>query len=303
MPTSSTDMDTARNNIAGRDRAFTSVAPIAAAVALLVLYRDVLSRLYVSWDQDPNYSHGFVIAPLCAYIVWQRRTGLASLSGSWLGVVAMAASFALLVAGELGAELFLTRISLVAMLASVALLVVGWRGLQKLTLPLALLAMTIPIPAIIFNQVAFPLQLLASRAGETTLQALSIPVLREGNVITLSTMQLEVAEACSGIRSLMSLLSLAIVYGYFTYDSLWRRTALIVASIPIAIFANAARVAGTGVAAHYYGSAAAEGFLHTFSGWLVFVVAFLLLLAVDSLAIRRVPSAHIVVNTPSEATA
>lgn len=275
----------------------------AAATAVLLLYRDVLVRLFAAWDQDPNYSHGFVIAPLCAYIVWRRRQELTTTCGSWFGLAGMAGSFALLTAGELGAELFLTRVSLIAMLASIALLVVGWRGLRLIALPVALLLMTIPIPAIIFNQIAFPLQLLASRVGETALQALSIPVLREGNVITLAAMQLEVAEACSGIRSLMSLLSLAIVYGYFTHDSAWRRGALIAASIPIAICANAARVAGTGVAAHYYGSAAAEGFLHTFSGWLIFVVAFGLLLACDSVMLRRLARAALVGHTPSEVTA
>jgi exosortase len=252
-----------------------------------VLYYDVLSRLVQAWNNDPNYSHGFVIAPLVGYLLWKRREELSCERGSYLGLAGMAGSFAMLLAGDLGAELFLTRLSLVGMLASVTLLAAGWRGLQIAALPLCLLVLTIPVPSILFNQVAFPLQLLASQAGEATLQAAGIPVLREGNVIVLSTITLEVAEACSGIRSLTSLVSLAIVYGYFTHTSMTARAALIAASIPIAIFANAARVAGTGVAAYYYGAGAAEGFLHTFSGWLIFVAAFAMLLAVDSAIVRR----------------
>jgi exosortase len=138
----------------------------------------------------------------------------------------------------------------------------------------------IPIPAIVFNQIAFPLQLLASRVGELVLQTAAIPVLREGNVITLANTQLEVAEACSGIRSLISLLTLGIVFGYFMHSSVLIRWILALATIPVAIVANGLRVAGTGIAAHYYGPEAAEGFFHTFSGWLVFVVAMLMLFVV-----------------------
>jgi exosortase len=135
----------------------------------------------------------------------------------------------------------------------------------------------IPIPAIIFNQVAFPLQLLASRFGEMALLASQIPVLREGNVIHLANTSLEVAEACSGIRSLISLLTLGIVYGYFTDSRLWVRIALALGTIPIAIAANGIRVAGTGVAAHYYGAEAAQGFFHSFSGWIIFIAAFIMM--------------------------
>jgi exosortase len=135
----------------------------------------------------------------------------------------------------------------------------------------------IPIPAIIFNQIAFPLQLLASRFGEVSLTACQIPVLREGNVINLANTSLEVAEACSGIRSLISLLTLGIVYGYFADSRVWVRVILALGTIPIAIAANGIRVAGTGIAAHYYGPEAAQGFFHTFSGWIIFVAAFIMM--------------------------
>jgi exosortase len=148
----------------------------------------------------------------------------------------------------------------------------------------------IPIPAIIFNQIAFPLQLLASRSGEFALGALQIPVLREGNVIMLANTTLEVAEACSGIRSLVSLLTLAIIFGCFAERRRWARFALAAASVPVAILSNGLRVAGTGVAAHYFGAAAAQGFFHTFSGWLLFIVAFGLLFLVQR-ALARFPNA------------
>jgi len=181
------------------------------------------------------------------------------------------------VAGLLGAELFITRVSLIVVLAGSVLFLFGWRMLGLVAFPIAFLVLMIPIPAIIFNQIAFPLQILASKFGEVVLQAANIPVLREGNIIALANVRLEVAEACSGIRSLISLLTLGIVYGYFTDSRPVVRICIALSAIPIAIVANGARVAGTGIAAHVYGPEAALGFFHTFSGWLVFVVAFALM--------------------------
>ena len=254
------------------------------AAAFGILYRDVLAKLVTDWGADANYSHGFLIVPIALYLGWERRHRLAALpsrpaSGS--GLVVVAGSLAVLAAGVLGAELFLTRISMLGVLAGAILFLHGWSHLRALAFPLAFLLLMIPIPAIVFNQVAFPLQLLASRFGEWSLMAANVPVLREGNVITLSNTTLEVAEACSGIRSLISLLTLAIVYGYFVDPRPWVRIALALASVPVAIVANGARVAGTGIAAHHVGPEAAEGFFHSFSGWLVFLVAFALLFVVE----------------------
>ena len=189
-------------------------------------------------------------------------------------------ALALVIVGRLGAELFLTRVSLIVMLAGALLFLHGWQHLRILAFPLLFLMLMVPLPAIVFNQIAFPLQLLASRVGTAGIQACAVPVLREGNVIVLADTSLEVAEACSGIRSLVSLLTIGIVYGYFTDPRPWMRTVIALSTIPIAIAANAARVTGTGVLAHYYGPEAAHGFFHTFSGWLVFVVAFLMLFIV-----------------------
>ena len=151
------------------------------------------------------------------------------------------------------------------------------------------LLLMIPIPKLAFNEIAFPLQILASKAATGALTLLGIPVLREGNVIVLANTSLEVAEACSGIRSLMTLVTLSLVYGYFTDDRISIRTLFVLMSVPIAIAANALRVSGTGLAAHWWGPAAAEGFFHTFSGWVVFMAAFAMLLLLQQLVVLLMP--------------
>jgi exosortase len=264
----------------------------AVILAFAGLYRHVLVKLVSDWATDDNYSHGFLIVPIALYFVWERRAHLqaAAFRPSILGLVVILGSLVTLIAGVLGAELFLTRISIVGVTAGFILFVLGWEHLRILALPVGFLLLMIPIPAIIFNQIAFPLQLVASRFGESTLNAFNIPVLREGNVIILANTTLEVAEACSGIRSLVSLLTLGIVYGYFTDPRSWVRVVIALATVPIAIVANGLRVAGTGVAAHYYGPEAAHGFFHTFSGWLVFVFAFFMLVAVMQGLLRLTPA-------------
>lgn len=261
------------------------------AASLTLLYWPVFVKLVDDWAHDDNYSHGFLIPPLAAYLVWERWDRLKATppSSSLFGLIVIAGSVAVLLAGYLGAELFLSRIALIGALIGSVLYVLGWRHLKLLAFPLGVLLLMIPIPAIIFNQVVFPLQLVASQAGEMTLSAAGIPVLREGNIITLANTTLEVAEACSGIRSLVSLLTLAIVFGYFTDPRNGIRTAIALSAIPVAILANALRVAGTGVAAHYYGPAAAEGFFHSFSGWIVFIAAFAMLFVIVQVLHRIAP--------------
>jgi exosortase len=253
------------------------------ASGFAVLYWPVLAGLVGDWATDDNYSHGFLVAPLAGLLVWERRARLASERPSprAAGLVLVLASIGLLACGVLGSELFLTRISLIGTLAGITVYLAGWRVLRVLTLPLTILLLMVPLPAIIFNQITFPLQLFASRAGEHALRLLAIPVLREGNVLVLASTTLEVAEACSGIRSLVSLLTLGIAFGYYADPRAWARTLIALSSIPVAIAANAARVAGTGIAAHHLGPAAAEGFLHSFSGWIVFIVAALLMFALQ----------------------
>ena len=244
-----------------------------------VLYREVIAKLVNDWSIDENYSHGFLVVPIALYFVWERRRRFLATQNhpSGWGLLVVLGSIGLLLAGVLGAEVFTTEISLIGTIAGSVLYLCGWGRLRVMFFPIAFLLLMVPIPAIIFNQITFPLQLLASRFGESALAMCRIPVLREGNVINLANTKLEVIEACSGIRSLITLLTLGVVYGYLMDARTWVRLCLALATIPVAIFANGFRVAGTGVAAHYYGLAAAEGFFHTFSGWLVFVAALMML--------------------------
>ena len=253
------------------------------AVALGLTYAGVLSSLVRQWSSDDNYSHGFFVLPLAAYFAWERRDALATAvrRPSSLGLLVILGSLIVYTAGLLGAELFLTRVSMIGVIGGSVLFVWGWSHFRILLFPVLFLLLMVPLPSIIFNQMAFPLQLVASQAGEAVITTAGIPVLRDGNVLQLPSQTLEVAEACSGIRSLVSLLMLAIVLGYFTERRTGARILIAIAAVPIAIIANAARVAGTGLTAEWVSPAAAEGFFHTFSGWLMFVVAFAGLLLVQ----------------------
>ncbi len=259
----------------------TAVAVAALTVTVGWLYSGVLPGLVRQWANDDDYSHGFFVVPLAAFFIWERRDALAAASRrpSHVGLAVLAASLLCLIAGQFGSELFLTRVSLVGVLAGLVLFLLGWTHLRILAFPIAFLLLMIPLPEIVFNRIAFPLQMLASRVGETVIAASGVPVLREGNMLMLPGRALEVAEACSGIRSLITLVMLAIVLGYFTERRVWARLLIAAAAIPIAVVANATRVAGTGLASYWISPAAAEGFFHTFSGWIMFVVAFAGLIA------------------------
>ncbi|MGD0921445.1 MAG: exosortase A [Terriglobia bacterium] len=252
------------------------------AVLIGALYYRIAGMLILDWWKDPNFSHGFLIPVFSAFLVWQRRKQLALLrpKPSWFGLVVVAGSLMMLIVGVLGAEFFLSRSSFIFLVAGLVIYFLGWNYFRAMVFPWAFLFLMVPIPTIIFNQVAFPLQLLASRLASGLLELVGVPVLREGNVILLPAMPMEVAEACSGIRSLMSLVALALVYGYFLEPKLFRRVLLVLGAIPIAVIANSLRVVGTGLMAHWWDPEKAEGFFHTFSGWVIFVLSLLLLFAV-----------------------
>ena len=246
---------------------------------LLWMYLPILTRLVAQWWQDPNFSHGFFVPLFAAFVVWQERSRLSRIrpEPAWSGLAILAAGLCLLILGQMGAETFLSRTSLLIVLAGLTVLFFGWNTFRALLFPWAFLFLMIPIPAIVFNQITFPLQLLASKVASTTLPWMGVPVLREGNVIILPAMALEVAEACSGIRSLMSLLTLAVIYGYLMEKKNSVRVALALLSIPIAVVANSFRIVGTGLLVQYWDPDKAQGFFHEFSGWLVFVVSLLML--------------------------
>ncbi len=261
---------------------------LATALVLVALYAQVAPGLVRQWAAEEDYTHGFLILPLALYFVWERREALKALEQrpAVLGAVLLSLGLLMLVVGSVGAELFLQRFSVIVVIGGLTWLILGTRFLRELAFPIAFLVFMIPLPAIVMNAIAFPLQLFAAQTASFCMETAGIPVLREGNTIVLANTTLEVAEACSGIRSLQALLALGAVYGYFTQKVAWKRWALVLLSIPIAIAANAFRVAGTGFLAHYIGPEAAQGFYHSFAGWIVFVVAFVLLLAVGTLLAR-----------------
>jgi exosortase len=255
----------------------------AVAAAMLLLYAPVLVKLASDWWHDPNYSQGFLIPPLAAYIVWDNRGALAETPvkpSNWGFVLALGAAGVLFL-GSLGAELFLTRISLVMMLAALVVFLFGWRWLRRLVFPLVVLLLMIPIPEIVFNEISMPLQLAATRLAGGFLSVVGVPAFLEGNLIQLpNNITLEIAEACSGIRSLMALLALGVTYGYFFDRRPAVRWILAAATFPIAVIANGVRIAGTGILTYDVSQEAGEGYFHMFSGWVVFGSAFLLLVIV-----------------------
>jgi exosortase len=251
----------------------------------LWLYWPTLQHLVGQWWSDPNFSHGFFVPLFSAFVVWQERDRLARIrpNPSWTGAIVLLAGLGLLVVGRLGAELFLDRSSLLLVLAGIVILFLGWDLFRALLFPWAFLLLMIPIPTILFNQITFPLQLLASKVAATVLPVFGVPILREGNVINLPSMALEVAEACSGIRSLMSLVTLAIMYGYLLEKRLWVRWTLALASVPIAVAANSIRIIGTGLLVQYWDADKAEGYFHASWGWIIFVVSLIMLYALHGL--------------------
>lgn len=239
----------------------------------------------VQWWGDPNFSHGFFVPLFSAFIVWQERHWLARLTPhpAWSGLFILILALCILIVGQMGAELFLSRASLLVALAGLIGLFLGWNFFRALLFPWAFLFLMIPIPVIIFNQITFPLQLQASKVAAFVLPLFGVPILREGNVINLPSMALEVAEACSGIRSLLSLVTLSIIYGYLMEKRLWVRWVLALASVPIAIAANSIRIIGTGLLVQYWDAEKAEGYFHASWGWIIFVLSLLMLYGVHSL--------------------
>jgi exosortase len=249
--------------------------PVLIGALLMAVYWRVLAKLVADWWQIPDFSHGSLVPIFAGYLVWAKRKALrdTQIVPTWAGIAVIVVALVVLLLGVYGAELFLSRLSLVILLTG---LVLGFGGLQllkELRFALLVLLLAIPIPAIIFNEVTLPLQILASKLASDLLPLFGVPVLREGNVIQLPSMKLEVAEACSGIRSLVSLFTLSVFYGYFLEKSVGRRVVLAMASIPIAIAANAVRILGTGLCVHYWDPDKALGFFHEFSGWVMFVVS------------------------------
>lgn len=259
--------------------------------AFCLLYFRPFVDLVGIWMSDENVSHSLLLLPIIAWLVWSRRERLAAIPPrpAAVGLVLVIGSLLVLLVGTAGVEFFLMRVSALGVVVGAVLYLAGWGWLRVLLFPIFLAALVIPIPPVLFYQVTFPLQVMATKFGVAALQLLGIPVFREGNVIWLAHTTLEVTEACSGIRSLLSLFTLAVLYGYFTDPRLGARVAIALSSIPIAIIANGLRIAGTGVAAHYISPTTATGFFHAFSGWTMFLTSAVMLMAVTR-ALRMLPA-------------
>ena len=248
---------------------------------LAACYGPVLSRLVNQWSTDGDMGHGFFVPVVAGYTAWQRRRELLEARGpsSWWGLLVIAWGAAQLYAATLGAELFLARTAFIVSLAGIVLFLGGRRALRVLAFPLFLLFFMVPIPAIIYNVLTFKLQTLASELAETALALLGVPVLREGHILRLPNQSLSVVEACSGIRSLLTLSFLSVVYAYFFDKKVWMRAVLLAAIVPIAIVANACRVTVSGLLGQV-NPELAEGLFHEAAGALIFMFGLLLLVAV-----------------------
>jgi exosortase len=246
---------------------------------LVAVYFRIAGKLVFDWFDIPDYTHGPLVPLFSVYIMWDNRNALRNtpIRQSWGGLPLVVLGLCTVILGVYGADLFLSRTSFLILLAGLIWTFLGRSMLRALLFPLLILLLAIPFPEIVFNKITFPLQLLASQLASGILSFIGVPVLHEGNVIELPVMKLEVAEACSGIRSLMSLFTLAIFYGYFLERGIWRRVILALASVPIAVAANAARIVGTGLCVQYWDPDKALGFFHEFSGWVIFVISLTLL--------------------------
>ena len=255
---------------------------------LAILYFRVAQGLVRDWINLPDFSHGFLIPLVSLYFVYERRKQLSALSPSsnWAGLGLMLIGVLLFLLGNLATEYFTMRFSILVVFGGIVLFLLGKQYFKALLFPIVFLIFMIPIPSILMDRITFPMQLFASKVAAMSLYWIGIPVLREGNVMLLANTSLEVAEACSGIRSLISLLALSVVFAYISQKATWKRIFLFLSTFPIAIIANAARVSGTGILAHYYGDSVAQGFFHGFSGWILFVVAFICLFAFGAILTR-----------------
>ncbi len=264
-------------------RTFPWATVVWFAALLIAANFPILERLVSQWAHDEDVSHGFFVPLVSGFIVWQRREQILALKmkPAWWGIAVIAWGAAQGYLGTLAAELFLQRTSVLVVLVGLLLLTGGTPLVRALAFPLALLLFMIPIPGVIYNQITFPLQLFASSVAETSLSLLGIPVLRDGNILELASQKLDVAEACSGIRSLLSLTFLSLVYAYFFDKRVWMRWALLGFTVPIAILANSFRVTITGILSEI-DTDLARGFFHTLEGWVVFLIAGALLIVVHA---------------------
>jgi exosortase len=254
---------------------------LITSLLLIACYGPLLAGLARQWATDSDMSHGFLVLPVVAFVVWRRRAELAAIQPqtNWWGFAIAVWGAVQMLLGALAAQVFLARTALLVSVIGAVLFLGGSRTLKTLAFPLLLLLFLFPIPGTLYAQVTLPLQMFASATAETVLNSIGIPVLRDGNILELPHERLSVVEACSGIRSLLSLSFLSLIYAYFFDKRVGMRWVLLAATIPIAIAANAARVTLTGILGEYR-AGLAHGAFHLFEGWVLFAVALVLMVTV-----------------------
>lgn len=262
--------------------------------ALTILYFPILQSLFQDWGTNDNYSHGYFIPLLSIYVIYTFKDELKTLSvtPNSAGLLLLIAGLAQLIIGQTGSEFFLQRSSLIPVLMGIVLFCLGTNFFKKLLIPISYLIFMIPLPAIIWNKIAFPMQLFGSFLTEKVVALMGIPIFREGNVLHLSNTTLEVVDACSGLRSLTTLFALSAVFAILSSHSTTNKWIIFLAAAPIAIFANIVRLSATALLASRYGGEIAQGFLHDFSGLVVFAVGIFLLITLSRSLKKPPPPNH-----------
>lgn len=251
-------------------------------------YWPIITPMVKQWASDDNYSHGFLVPFISGYLVYMRLPELkaAEVKSSNGGLLLVLLGIAMLLLGWTATEYFSMRSSLVVILAGCVLYLLGWDIFKILLAPLAYLVLMVPIPAVIYDAAAFPLKLFVTKVSVIALKSLGVVIWQEGNILMFPNITLEVADACSGLRSIMSLLALGAAYALVLYSKTRDRVILIFSTLPIAVFTNCLRVIATGILAQYFGAAAAEGFFHEFAGFFVFAGAVVMFVALGSVLKR-----------------
>ncbi|MBI2799508.1 MAG: VPLPA-CTERM-specific exosortase XrtD [Gammaproteobacteria bacterium] len=251
------------------------------ALILAVLFWPGLSRMYSMWIGAPEYSHGILIPIISLYLIWQRAGELARIPSelSWLGVGVVVFGLLLFMAGDLATIYTVVQYAFLIVLYGVVLSLIGWRAFRVIAIPLLILAFMIPLPAFLYNNLSAKLQLLSSALGVVVIRLFHISVYLEGNVIDLGSYKLQVVEACNGLRYLFPLMTIGFIVAYFYHAALWKRAVIFLSTIPITVLMNSFRIGVIGIMVNYWGQSMAEGFLHDFEGWAVFMACFAVLFA------------------------
>lgn len=276
-----------KNTLSAHKTTLAYLLPITAS--FLVLYYQVFLKLIQDWERDPNYSHGYFIPVLAVYMIWSRRQDIfqAGIAPHFFwGILLVLLGLLQLMLAWVGSEYFLQGASMIPVLLGISMLFWGPAVTGKMLVPIVYLIFMIPLPAIIWNQLAFPLALMASKVAAQTIDLMGLVILREGNILYLPNVTLQVEEACSGLRSLTTLFALSALVAYLCQLRQLSKWIIFLAAVPIAMVGNVLRLIATSVLARYFGPGMAEGFIHEFSGWVLFVFGLIVLVLLHNLLAR-----------------